>query len=136
MKETTVPLSLALLSEVSRSLTSIFLIEGTATARRSAEPLPKTLELHLGVGIKMNLVANPDTGSVWANASDLRHLKDQAKDMLRAGQAASLANAQFQVARRRPTIRRPGCSWNAVPTPTRGQRSGNSSEIRAIRRRR
>ena len=30
---------------------------------------------------------------------DLRHLKDQAKDLLRAGQAASLANAQFQVAR-------------------------------------
>jgi ankyrin repeat protein len=31
---------------------------------------------------------------------DLRHLKDQAKDLLRAGQAASLANAQYQVARR------------------------------------
>jgi hypothetical protein len=30
---------------------------------------------------------------------DLRHLKDQAKDLLRAGQAASLADAQFQVAR-------------------------------------
>jgi ankyrin repeat protein len=30
---------------------------------------------------------------------DLRHLKDQAKDLLRAGQAASLASAQFQVAR-------------------------------------
>jgi ankyrin repeat protein len=30
---------------------------------------------------------------------DLRHLKDQAKDLLRDGQAASLANAQFQVAR-------------------------------------
>jgi ankyrin repeat protein len=30
---------------------------------------------------------------------DLKHLKDQAKDLLRAGQAASLANAQFQVAR-------------------------------------
>ena len=30
---------------------------------------------------------------------DLRHLKDQAKDFLRAGQAASLADAQFQVAR-------------------------------------
>jgi hypothetical protein len=29
----------------------------------------------------------------------LRHLKDQAKHLLRAGQAASLANAQFQVAR-------------------------------------
>jgi hypothetical protein len=31
---------------------------------------------------------------------DLRHLKDQAKDLLRAGQAASLADAQFHVARR------------------------------------
>jgi ankyrin repeat protein len=30
---------------------------------------------------------------------DLRHLKDQAKDLFRAGQAASLANAQLQVAR-------------------------------------
>jgi ankyrin repeat protein len=30
---------------------------------------------------------------------DLRHLKDQAKDLLRAGQAVSLANAQFQIAR-------------------------------------
>src|SRR5262249_22597262 len=30
---------------------------------------------------------------------DLRHLKDQAKDLLRAGQAKSLANAQFQIAR-------------------------------------
>lgn len=30
---------------------------------------------------------------------DLRHLKDQAKDLLRAGEATSLANAQFQVAR-------------------------------------
>jgi hypothetical protein len=30
---------------------------------------------------------------------DLRHLKDQAKDLLKAGQAASLSNAQFQVAR-------------------------------------
>jgi Ankyrin repeat len=30
---------------------------------------------------------------------DLRHLKDQAKDLLRAGDAESLAKAQFQVAR-------------------------------------
>jgi ankyrin repeat protein len=30
---------------------------------------------------------------------NLRHLKDQAKDLLRAGQAASLAEAQFQIAR-------------------------------------
>lgn len=30
---------------------------------------------------------------------DLRHLKDQAKDVLKAGQAPSLAKAQFQVAR-------------------------------------
>ena len=30
---------------------------------------------------------------------DLRHLKDQAKDRLKAGQATSLAKAQFQVAR-------------------------------------
>jgi hypothetical protein len=30
---------------------------------------------------------------------DLRHLKDQARDLLKAGQAASLAKAQFQIAR-------------------------------------
>src|SRR5882762_2694414 len=30
---------------------------------------------------------------------NLRHLKDQAKDMLKAGAAASLADAQFQIAR-------------------------------------
>src|SRR5882672_10587402 len=30
---------------------------------------------------------------------DLRHLKDQAKDLLKAGAAASLADAQFQIAR-------------------------------------
>jgi hypothetical protein len=30
---------------------------------------------------------------------DLRHLKDQAKDLLKAGQAKSLARAQFQIAR-------------------------------------
>src|SRR5689334_15987123 len=30
---------------------------------------------------------------------DLRHLKDQAKDLLRAGKAESLAGAQFQIAR-------------------------------------
>ena len=33
---------------------------------------------------------------------DLRHLKDQAKDLLKAGQATSLAKAQFQVA---PAVR-------------------------------
>jgi ankyrin repeat protein len=31
--------------------------------------------------------------------ADLRHLKDQAKDLLKAGQAESLARAQFQIAR-------------------------------------
>jgi hypothetical protein len=30
---------------------------------------------------------------------NLRHLKDQAKDLLKAGEAASLADAQFQIAR-------------------------------------
>src|ERR1700741_68388 len=30
---------------------------------------------------------------------NLRHLKDQAKDLLKAGGAASLADAQFQIAR-------------------------------------
>src|SRR5579885_2115026 len=31
---------------------------------------------------------------------NLRHLKDQAKDVLKAGQAASLADAQFIIAKR------------------------------------
>src|SRR5690348_14583707 len=31
---------------------------------------------------------------------DLRHLKDQAKDLLKSGQAKSLAAAQFQIARK------------------------------------
>ena len=31
--------------------------------------------------------------------ADLRHLKDEAKDLLKAGQAESLARAQFQIAR-------------------------------------
>ena len=31
---------------------------------------------------------------------NLRHLKDQAKDLLKAGMVASLTDAQFQVARR------------------------------------
>lgn len=30
---------------------------------------------------------------------NLRHLKDQAKDMLKAGSAASITEAQFQIAR-------------------------------------
>jgi hypothetical protein len=30
---------------------------------------------------------------------NLRHLKEQAKDLLKAGRAASLADAQFQIAR-------------------------------------
>ncbi|HEY2459494.1 MAG TPA: ankyrin repeat domain-containing protein [Candidatus Acidoferrum sp.] len=33
------------------------------------------------------------------NNPDLRHLKDQAKDLLKAGQAASVSAAQFQIAR-------------------------------------
>jgi hypothetical protein len=33
------------------------------------------------------------------NRPNLRHLKDQAKDLLKAGGAASLADAQFQIAR-------------------------------------
>ena len=30
---------------------------------------------------------------------NLRHLKDQAKDLLKSGAAASIADAQFQIAR-------------------------------------
>ncbi|HEX5324142.1 MAG TPA: hypothetical protein VFW40_10175, partial [Capsulimonadaceae bacterium] len=31
---------------------------------------------------------------------DLRHLKDQARDLVRSGDAPSLSNAQFQIARK------------------------------------
>jgi ankyrin repeat protein len=41
----------------------------------------------------------PETPRQLPEHPHLRHLKDQAKDLLRAGHAASLANAQFQVAR-------------------------------------
>jgi ankyrin repeat protein len=42
----------------------------------------------------------PDAPSPLPDRPHLRHLKDQAKDQLKAGTAASLADAQFQVARR------------------------------------
>jgi len=32
--------------------------------------------------------------------SNLRHLKDQAKDLVKAGTATSIADAQFKIARR------------------------------------
>ena len=41
----------------------------------------------------------PDGGRSLPNQPDLRHLKNQAKDLLRAGGASSLADAQFQIAR-------------------------------------
>ena len=41
----------------------------------------------------------PTRVSLTSRRPDLRHLKDQAKDLLKAGGAASLADAQFQLAR-------------------------------------
>jgi Ankyrin repeat len=42
----------------------------------------------------------PGPPSPLPDSPNLRHLKDQAKDLLKAGTAASLADAQFQIARR------------------------------------
>ena len=39
------------------------------------------------------------TAQALPDRPNLRHLKDQAKDLLQAGRAASLADAQFQIAR-------------------------------------
>ena len=39
------------------------------------------------------------TAQALPDRPNLRHLKDQAKDLLKAGRAASLADAQFQIAR-------------------------------------
>lgn len=41
----------------------------------------------------------PNSSRTLPAQPDLRHLKDQAKDLLKAGQASSLSAAQFQVAR-------------------------------------
>src|SRR5579872_1486384 len=42
---------------------------------------------------------SPDAPRPLPERPNLRHLKDQARDLLKAGQAESLTDAQFQVAR-------------------------------------
>jgi hypothetical protein len=42
---------------------------------------------------------HPETSRLLPDRPNLRHLKDQAKDLLKAGAAASIADAQFKVAR-------------------------------------
>src|SRR5215813_4529162 len=42
---------------------------------------------------------SPETPRPLPDRPDLRHLKDQAKDLLKAGGAASLTEAQFKIAR-------------------------------------
>jgi ankyrin repeat protein len=44
-------------------------------------------------------ITPPDSPRRLPEHPDLRHLKDQAKDLLRAGEAKSLSDAQFQIAR-------------------------------------
>src|SRR5712672_1626115 len=41
----------------------------------------------------------PESSRVLPDRPNLQHLKDQAKDLLKAGQADSLTDAQFQIAR-------------------------------------
>src|SRR6188474_2362802 len=42
---------------------------------------------------------SPETPQSLPRRPNLRQLKDQAKDLFKSGQAASLADAQFQIAR-------------------------------------
>ena len=42
---------------------------------------------------------HPEAPRPLPERPNLRHLKDQAKDLLKAGDAASIAAAQFQIAR-------------------------------------
>src|SRR5712692_8738391 len=44
-------------------------------------------------------IDHPEASRPLPDRPNLRHLKDQAKDLLKAGAAASLADAQFQIAR-------------------------------------
>ena len=43
---------------------------------------------------------SPNAPRLLPARPNLRHLKDQARDLLRAGEAESVAGAQFQIARR------------------------------------
>ena len=55
----------------------------------------------------------------------LRHLKDQAKDLLKTGAAASIADAQFQIARLYGFA-----SWPKLKaTSNSSRRPGNSSTL-------
>ena len=42
---------------------------------------------------------HPEASRALPDRPNLRHLKDQAKDLLKAGAAASIADAQFKIAR-------------------------------------
>src|ERR1700741_2150980 len=42
---------------------------------------------------------SPDRGRSLPERPNLRHLKEQAKDLLKSGRASSLTGAQFQIAR-------------------------------------
>src|SRR5213592_4598233 len=44
-------------------------------------------------------IDHPEAPRPLPDRPNLRHLKDQAKDLLKAGAAASVADAQFQIAR-------------------------------------
>ena len=63
---------------------------------------------------------------------NLRHLKDQARDLLKAGAAASLTDAQFKIARIYGFA-----SWpklRLTSTPRQASRSTAPGSIRAARR--
>ena len=58
---------------------------------------------------------------------NLRHLKDQAKDLLKAGRAASLADAQFQIARLYGFA-----SWPKLKAHVESSRRSPDSNMRSI----
>ena len=70
---------------------------------------------------------------------DLQHLKDQAKDRLKAGQATSLAKAQFQVARQYGYASWPKLKAHVeslqTTDPSCGIQTGPSAQVAPVARR-
>ena len=70
-------------------------------------------------------IDHPEASRALPDRPNLRHLKDQAKDLLEAGAAASITDAQFKIARLYGFA-----SWPKPRlTSTRWRRLGNSSRL-------
>ena len=70
-------------------------------------------------------IDHPEASRPLPDRPNLRHLKDQAKDLLKAGAAASITDARFKIARLYGF--RAGRGSKLTSTPWR--RSGNSSRL-------